>query len=453
MESKHCGFLNAPLYGCGPAGSLWNAEINDYLVDDLKYSRDHADPCLYTKWVDDQGNVVRPANDPLVELAVTGDRRRAAICDMACKSPFQGLHLVMIILYVDDGRMKNDPSEPARTAARADQTALSKRFKLKFKLGGLFIGLNVDRSSTKRVTISAWSNIRQCVKRYLTEPLESYPAQWSYTPGDDTLANAVDAATQLRSECSDSLLKNYKSIVGALSYIALACRPDVCAHVARLCRCLTCPTDETLAKATRVLVYLGRTEKLGITYDKDAAGGSVLSAKGDSDWSVRKSTAGHSVLLAGATVGYGSRREKCIALSSTEAELMALTEVAIEVIHFMMLCSAMGMYFTVPVVVDTDNKGAYDLCHRESTGAHSRHVNRRVYKARELRAMRVIKPRLVPTDDNVADMFTKMLDRGKFTKFRNEVMNIMGKITDEYTHYVARKKKRADATSRGGVEL
>ena len=117
----------------------------------------------------------------------------------------------------------------------------------------------------------------------------------------------------------------------------------------------------------------------------------------------------------------------------------------------MMLCSAMGMHFTEPVVVDTDNKGAYDLCYRDSVGAHTRHVDRRVYKARELRAMRVIKPRLVPTDDNVSDMFTKMLDRVKFTRFRNELMNIAGKTSDDYTTYKKRKQKRDDAASKGGV--
>ena len=35
--------------------------------------------------------------------------------------------------------------------------------------------------------------------------------------------------------------------------------------------------------------------------------------------------------------------------------------------------------------VETDNKGAYDLCHRYTSAQHSRHIERKLYKMRELR--------------------------------------------------------------------
>ena len=40
-----------------------------------------------------------------------------------------------------------------------------------------------------------------------------------------------------------------------------------------------------------------------------------------------------------------------------------------------------------PVDVETDSKGAYDLCHREGPGKNSRHIERRMFKMRELRGL------------------------------------------------------------------
>jgi hypothetical protein len=123
---------------------------------------------------------------------------------------------------------------------------------------------------------------------------------------------------------------------------------------------------------------------------------------------------------------------------------MRFTVLCIELLYFMAICSTLGMQFTTPVVADIDNKGAYDLCYRDSVGANSRHVDRKVYKSRELRALNVIKPRLVPTDDNWADIFTKPL-MAKFAGFRNYIMNMPGTITDAYNVYKERKKAKAAA--------
>ena len=54
------------------------------------------------------------------------------------------------------------------------------------------------------------------------------------------------------------------------------------------------------------------------------------------------------------------------------------------------------------VEVETGNKGAYDLCHRYTASQHSRHIDRTMYKMRELRGAGIVTVKYVPTDENLS---------------------------------------------------
>ena len=58
---------------------------------------------------------------------------------------------------------------------------------------------------------------------------------------------------------------------------------------------------------------------------------------------------------------------------------------------------------------------------------HSRHIDRKLYKMRELRGAGIVTVKYVPTDDNTADLFTKVLTRQPFEKHRRRVMNLTDK--------------------------
>ena len=124
---------------------------------------------------------------------------------------------------------------------------------------------------------------------------------------------------------------------------------------------------------------------------------------------------------------------------------MALAMAALEVLFYMKVLSSMGYEFEGndgselqtknpeahslahnhgPVKVATNSKSAFDLCHRDSAGQYSRHVERKHFKMREVRAAGKVNLTLVPTTENTADMFTKILDRVPFEKHRAVVMNL-----------------------------
>ena len=113
-------------------------------------------------------------------------------------------------------------------------------------------------------------------------------------------------------------------------------------------------------------------------------------------------------------------------MSSTEAELTALADCAIELIAIIGVLAALGYVAAKAIEVGTDNKGAWQLCHRFTSAQHSRHIDRKLFKMRELRGKEVVTVKYVPTDDNPADLFTKVLSRQPFEKHRRKVMNITG---------------------------
>jgi hypothetical protein len=111
-------------------------------------------------------------------------------------------------------------------------------------------------------------------------------------------------------------------------------------------------------------------------------------------------------------------------MSSTEAELHALAECAIELLHVKTLLEFIGHDTDEAIEVRTDNKGAHDLCHRFTSAQNSRHIDRKLFKMRELRGEGVVNVSYVPTADNCSDIFTKILSRQPFEKHRKTILNL-----------------------------
>ena len=99
-------------------------------------------------------------------------------------------------LYVDDGRIYNDPTKEAYAEAERDSDQLTKEFGIEFKeidpKSDYFLGANRiasdDRSSC---TLKATTYIQDgLAKRFfpdvdLSKTSEAFPASWTYTPADD----------------------------------------------------------------------------------------------------------------------------------------------------------------------------------------------------------------------------------------------------------------------------
>ena len=174
------------------------------------------------------------------------------------------------------------------------------------------------------------------------------------------------------------------------------------------------------AAADRCLVFLANHPNEGITYDK-ASARPELHAYSDSNWTVGHSTSGWAILYGGAVIGYGSKRQQSIALSSTEAEIMAASMAATEILYFRGLLSELGHELD-PTVLYVDNQGAVELSKDMKSCQRSRHIERRYLKVRELVALGEVTVKYVPTRDNPADVLTKPLDLADFSRHAQALM-------------------------------
>ena len=394
-----------PLYGQADSGAIWNRTWNNFITEPegCGFERCPQEPCVYSKRLGD------PHEDSPHDSYVT------------CP------------IYVDDGRLYYDPTEEACSEAERDRLRLTKEFGIEFKAidptDDYFLGAN-RRASPDRASclITATTYIEDMGKRFLpgvdiTKTSEALPSAWSHTPADDMLVKEWEDATALRPKASEPLMKKYGSLYGALLH-ASKYRPEILASMGLLGSALTFPTERLYMCLVRVLVYLVRTKHLGIQYSAHVRDAYTLRARADSNWSERRSTTGFVIFLAGAGFNSCSRRQHCITMSSCEAELVALAELAIELIHVDAMLEHVGYRREGPIAAGTDNKGAYDLCHRYTSAQNSRHVDRKLFKMREMRGAGIVTVELVPTALNPADLFTKILSRQVFEKHRKTVLNL-----------------------------
>ena len=170
-----------------------------------------------------------------------------------------------------------------------------------------FLQEGANRSASEKrdvVHVCATSYIDAMVDRYLENdisPCKERPASWGYIPADESLVRAYEAATIHRAAASPKLFQAYNSLVGSLRH-AVQYRPEISAAMDLLGCCLTFPTEELLDCAKHVLVYLGRTRKMGTTYSKHAPNASKLTALADANWRHTRSTSGYCIFLGGACI-------------------------------------------------------------------------------------------------------------------------------------------------------
>ena len=134
----------------------------------------------------------------------------------------------------------------------------------------------------------------------------------------------------------------------------------------------------------------------------------------DSDWCMKNSTAGWCANIAGGPVLFASKKEKCVSLSSTEAEIIAASMAACDIIYVRMLLELMGLACEGPTVLFVDNQGVVDLSRDPMSTTSMKHVKRRHFFVREAQAMGEILVLPVASADNVSDVLTKALKNPRF---------------------------------------
>ena len=283
------------------------------------------------------------------------------------------------------------------------------------------LGIEVDYNADGSIKLHQRKYIEKMVARFMPDGVGNTTQKNSLPYSANFLEHVVESLSQASVEHPE-LVREMQSRVGSLMYAATSTRPDIAYPVHQLCRCMAKPTPALLRETEHLFSYLARTKDLGLTYTREHA---RLRGFSDASWETTRSTSGWVILWQSAALAWGSRKQKCTALSSCEAELIALSEGAKDVVYLRKLVKGLNAEEPGPTPLASDSKSARDVSYNPEHHDRMKHVERRHFFVRDMVEAFEIEVPFVGTADNIADFFTKPMKKASsFAEFRRIVMNI-----------------------------
>lgn len=203
---------------------------------------------------------------------------------------------------------------------------------------------------------------------------------------------------------------------------AVVTRPDIAYSVNSVSKFLSNHNESHWQAVKRIYRYLVGTTKVGVMY-KSGGSNSELQGFSDSDFAsdveTRRSTTGYAFCLSNGIVTWSSQRQKLVTLSTTEAEYVAAAAAAKEAIWLRKLLNDLGCLPVTATVLRVDNQSAIRLIKNPEFHKRTKHIDIKHHYVRETVESGEISVEYVPTDQQLADIFTKALPKRQFQHLCN----------------------------------
>ena len=189
-----------------------------------------------------------------------------------------------------------------------------------------------------------------------------------------------------------------------------------------------------MAIAIRTIQYLHCTRHLGLRYHTDKS--HPVMTFWDSDWAscidTGQSTSGRVTVMQGTAVMWKSARQKSIALSSCEAEMVAANAAARDAPYIRRLHASIGKAIPHPTPLMVDSESALTWIQGKARWSASRHIASAHFAIQDWRRLGHIIPLKVDTSRQYADMFTKDLPHTTFVTMRKMVLGRLNNLSTPY---------------------
>jgi hypothetical protein len=219
--------------------------------------------------------------------------------------------------------------------------------------------------------------------------------------------------------------EDFHSLVAKLLYLAKRARPDILVSVSFLASRVLVATAEDKRKVERIVRYIRATSLLGITLE--ASKFVAVIAYVDASYGVHadfKSQTGATISIGKGPVFAASSKQKLMTKSSTEAELVALSDYSGQALWLRNFLIAQGLP-PLPATMKQDNESTMALIKNgKSNSQRTRHIAIRYFWVSDRVASGEIKVEYLCTDDMLADVLTKPLTGDKFRKMRDLLLNV-----------------------------
>jgi hypothetical protein len=358
-HGRMCVKLKKALYGCVESAKLWYLRMFE-LLSDIGYECSAVDQCVFRKTV----------NDMMVVITVHVDD--------------------FLVMYDDPGMFDELKSH------------LEKSFgNLTIKGGDkiLYLGMlfDIDRES-KSVYISMPKLLDSITQDHTVKSMPKQPLK------------AEHVRSTCKNKATDEQAEYFRSMTAKLLYLVKRTRPDLLFAVCMLTTRTKDVSEEDYLMLLEVLDYVISTKEKCLRLDAD--GDMVFKVWVDASHASHTDQRGHTgiVLTLGKSVVYtSSKKQKLNTLSSTESELVALSEAYCAVRWIFELGKFLGIIVDT-VIFHEDNLPVIHMLERGfSNSSNSRHIDIRYFFVIDKIRNGEIKVIHVKTEDQLADILTKAI--------------------------------------------
>jgi reverse transcriptase-like protein len=306
--------LNRALYGLRRSPRLWQRELSKTLKD------------FNLKQVGEDSGLF--ANDDLVVMFFVDD---------------------IIGLYRKEKRQK----------AFEFRDALKQRYELR-EMGEVkwFLGVRVLRN---RDELKLWL----CQDSYIERITHRYNLE-SMKPPNTPMATEELVENPERS--SPNQILHFQQKVGSLLYATVITRPDAAKTANKLSEFLCNPSKKHIEAVDRAISYLYGTRMYAIEYDGHSKRDEIFLCASDAafaDNKDRKSSDAYLCKLFGGAIDWKASKQKTVTTSTTEAELLAISEAGKQLFWWKRLFNAIGFDPEHELSIKCDNKQTIDLLTNE----------------------------------------------------------------------------------------
>jgi hypothetical protein len=359
------------IYGLKQAGRLWHPMLSAKLLE-LQYKQSSVDMCLYFK-VNNTTNI-------------------------------------LVGVYVDD------------LLVTSNDAALIEEFFVQMKafdvkdlgIAAKFLGIKVEFETPDGYTMSQQTMILALIEQFGMK--HSKPVG---TPIAEVIPSVEDQNLLQPAEAS-----SYRTLAGALLWIARCTRPDISFAVHQMTRRTHAPRMSDFKIGKRILRYLAGTTDHRLTVAKMSNSTTVFfEVFTDADWASeatdRKSVNASLVYLNGMLVSWHCNKQALVSLSTMESEFVSAAHGIQEAMGCYHLIKELKRPMKLPMQLRMDNQAAIASIMNEASSSKTKHVDIKHKFIKDLYQHKLIMPSYVSTIDMKADILTKIMPGPTFVRLRN----------------------------------
>ena len=219
-------------------------------------------------------------------------------------------------------------------------------------------------------------------------------------------------------------------------YLSQRGRPDIRTAISFLCSRLNCLDEDDFKKLTRMIRYLRHTLYMCLVLGRDDS--DSVRWWIDASYAVHPNMRGHTgatMSMGNGSIYSGSWKQKMVTRSSTESEVVGVHDVLPQILWTKKFLEDQGMSIKETVLYQ-DNMSSMLLERngRQSSTKRTKHMDIRYFYVSDHVQNKMISLKHCPTEEKLADYFTKPLQGALFNRLRNHIMGAEFADGDPQTH-------------------